>query len=254
VDFWKTLKILFSRWYIALPVFLVACAGAAAVFVTTPTYYTSTGLVLLTTPPAGGVLDPDAAHRIKLNPLLGFDDGLKITSTVLIANLNSPEVMGAIATSGPGDSLTISPPPNVDGPFILMTSVSQSPSDASMMVKRAIDRARQELYNRQSSLQAPTATFINMSEVVSPTAPAAQVKSKTRAAAVVLALGIAASLAATYGTESFLVARRRHRDATPTPEDDESAKDPEEQPEPEGQPWPAPLDSDVRESDLRETG
>ena len=82
MDFWKTLKILFSRWYIALPVFLVACIAAVGVFVSTPTYYTSTGLVLLTTPPAGGVLDPDAAHRIKLNPLLGFDDLLKVVELV----------------------------------------------------------------------------------------------------------------------------------------------------------------------------
>src|SRR5262245_61982129 len=107
MDFWKTVLVLVRRWYVALPVFLLSLGVAGGIFVSTPSYYQSTGLLVLTTPPGGAVLETDPARKTTLNPLLAFDDGLKITATLLIQNLNSPTIIGELTTSSSGDSFTV---------------------------------------------------------------------------------------------------------------------------------------------------
>jgi hypothetical protein len=209
VDFWKTVLVLFRRWYIALPVFVLALGATGAVYETTPAFYTSNGEVVLTTPPAGGLIAQDPSQRSKLNPLLGFDDGLTITCTILIQNLNSPSVMAGLTTSGHGDGLTIGAPLNLNGPFIQFQGTSTNKANAEGMVSRAITAASQELYNRQTELHAPTESFITLSQVVSPTPPEAKNSSKARSAGAVLGIGLILTLTATYGVESFFVARRK---------------------------------------------
>jgi hypothetical protein len=212
MDFWKTLLVLVRRWYVALPIFLMSAGLAAAVFVSTPTYYQSTGLLVLTTPPGGSILETDPAKKTTLNPLLAFDDGLKITATLLIQNVNSPVVVKELTTSGKGDSYTVSNG-NLDGPFISVQAESQSPQSAKDMVQNVLDRIRDELKTRQTNLHAPAETFINLGEVVTPTVPETKIGGKVRSAGAALALGIAGGLTGAYGTESYLTRRRRKTDA-----------------------------------------
>ncbi|KAA2261177.1 hypothetical protein F0L68_18290 [Solihabitans fulvus] len=224
MDFWKTLLVLVRRWYVAVPVFVVALGAAGFVFATTPAYYDSTGLLLLTTPPGGSVVESDPLQKRTLNPLLGFDDGLKISATMLIQNLNSPAVMQELTTAGSGDSYSVSNG-QVDGPFIAVKADSKSPDNARKMVEKVLARARQELDTRQTTLQAPKQTFITVSEVITPTQPVKQVSGKMRGAGAALVLGIAACLTVAYGLESYSVRRRRRTEGGDDAETGAGAED-----------------------------
>jgi hypothetical protein len=95
------------------------------------------------------------------------------------------------------------------------------------MVQRVLDRAAVELQERQSGLDAPEETFISFTYVVEPTLPEAEVSSKLRSAGAAMILGVIATLTATYGLESFMVARRRQRhDGVDDRKDDGEQKDP----------------------------
>ncbi|MEO5875173.1 MAG: hypothetical protein ABIS86_23945, partial [Streptosporangiaceae bacterium] len=175
-------------------------------------------------------------RKVRLNPLLNFDAGLKVTSSVLMAILASPDTMAQLSTHGAGDSLTVAPPPTTDGPFIMITAVSASAADAKLMVERTITKSAEELQSRQANLGAPPSTFIHLEVVVPATPAASQIKSKVRGAAAVLGVGVALTLTLVYGLESFLT--RRRQDDLPVAEpqagtepEDEPATVPEPEPE-----------------------
>jgi hypothetical protein len=232
VDLWKTLLVIVRRWYIALPMFLVSIGGAGAIFASYPSYYESDGLLILTSPTGGSVLATNPKDNAWANPLLSFDDGLKITATLLIQSLNAPPSMGQLVTPETEDSVTIGHG-DLEGPFIAIKSTSASPEQAEQMVDRVFRLARSELQKQQLTLNAPPKTYINISAIVAPTPPVEQSKLALRAAGSAFAIGLAATLTVVYGTESFLSHRRKRRERAEAPaaekeEPEEKDAEPEE--------------------------
>ncbi|WP_090772315.1 hypothetical protein [Nonomuraea maritima] len=201
------------RWYITVPMFLASLGVTVTIFATYPTYYDSEGLVILTVPTGGSQVATDPADNAYANPLLAFDEGLKITSTFLIQTLNTPEVAETLVDPDSDDSMSVSNG-EMEGPFIAVKATSPSPQRARQMVERAIRRARIDLLRHQRAL-APSipATYIVMTPIIEPTTPIGQSNLKLRAAGAALGVGLAACLLAVYGTESYLNHRRRRQAA-----------------------------------------
>jgi capsular polysaccharide biosynthesis protein len=217
MDFWQTLLVLFRRWYVALPAFLIAVGAAVGIYITIPVTYTSTAVLVLDQPLAGGSLPALPTDKGTVtNPLLNFDQGLNNAAAIIIQALNTPEVALALGASPTGDpsykvtnGSTNQQEQIVAGPFVFVEGDSRNAQAAQDIAKRCVERVKQELAGRQKALNAPEQTYITVDVAVQPTTPVAQRGNKTRAAAVAVVMGVVAALCAAYSFESYYQARRR---------------------------------------------
>ncbi|GAA4589158.1 hypothetical protein GCM10023194_42700 [Planotetraspora phitsanulokensis] len=223
MDFWGTVLVLFRRWYITLPAFVLALGATLAVYSSVPTNYVSNAVLVLTAPTTGGTLptDPKNANGLT-NPLLNFDKGLSMTASIVIEGLGTPEMMETLGITPDGDtkvqidngssnfeSLT-------ESPFVFITGESASPAEAQAVVNRVATNAKKVLADRQKALDAPPSTYITMNFAVPATTPMPEQGQRLRAAAVALALGAVASLTAAFAAESFAQRLRVRRALRPT--------------------------------------
>lgn len=215
MDFWRTVLVVLRRWYVAAPVFLLTIGSAGVVYLSAPSFYESTGTLVLTAPTGGATVDP-SRPRVETNPLLAFDSTLRVTSSLLIASLSTPESAAKVDPAGVVNSLQVSNG-MLDGPFVAFKVQSESAEVSQATVRELLDLARQDLIDRQTRLGAPEQTFINLVEVAPPTAPQVVITSRLRSAAVTLALGLAVTLIAAYGFQSYAEARDRRRECGSQP-------------------------------------
>ena len=207
MDFIKTLLVLLKRWYVALPVFVVAVGAAAGVYASVPVRYSSTGTVVLTAPTAGASSGGQSAQeRGQTNPLLAFDSSLSITASIIIQGMGTPQVADQLGADKENTFEVSSG--ELGGPFIVVKTESPSAQRAQAMVQQVVDRVRAELDARQKTLKAPPSTFIKADEVVPASIPDKLLGGKMRAAGAALALGLFASLGSAFGIESVLARRR----------------------------------------------
>ena len=217
MDFWQTVLVLFRRWYITVPAFLLAVGAAAGIYMTIPVTYSSTAVLVLDQPLAGGSLPALPTDKGTVtNPLLNFDQGLNNAAAIVIQALNTPEVALALGASPTGDPAykvtngsTNQQEQIVAGPFVFVEGDSRTGQAAQDIAKRCVERVKQELASRQKALNAPEQTYITVDVAVQPTTPVAQRGNKTRAAAVAVVMGVVAALCAAYSFESYFQARRR---------------------------------------------
>jgi hypothetical protein len=217
MDFWQTVLVLFRRWYVAAPAFLLAAGAAVGIYLTVPVTYSSSAVLVLDQPLAGGSLPALPTDKGTItNPLLNFDQGLNNAAAIVIQALNTPEVAAALGASPTGDpsykvtnGSTNQQEQIVAGPFVFVEGDSRNPQAAQDIAKRAVDRVKLELAGRQKALNAPPETYITVDVAVQPTTPAAQRGNKTRSAAIAVLMGVVAALCAAYAFESYSQARRR---------------------------------------------
>lgn len=218
MDFWRTVLVLFRRWYVVLPAFGVTVGLAFGVYSAIPVHYESQAVLVLTTPLTGGSVptDPDQPP-VRVNPLLNFEQGLNTSATVVIQALLKPDLAAQLGVVPDGDTSyevtngSINPELLITGPFIFVTGESLTPEGAQGIVQRVVQRTRDELINRQELVDAPEQTYITIDEVVEPTKAVEKRGGKARPAMAAVGLGGIASLAAAYAAESFATARRERR-------------------------------------------
>jgi hypothetical protein len=218
VDFWQTVRVVFRRWYITFPAFLGALGVAALVYGSVPTQYVSTSVLLLTTPRTGPTEPIDSKYPNEItNPLLNFEQGLSLTASMLIQTLSAPEAVASLGISPGGDTSyevnngSTNPELLESGPFVFIEGTSTSPEDAQDIVRRVSALAPRDLAMRQKELDAPTSTYITVTEVVPPTTPEPLKVKKLRAAGAAGLLAVLASLAATFAFESIASHRQLRR-------------------------------------------
>jgi hypothetical protein len=210
MDFWGIVLVPFRRWYVTLAAVTVAAGAAGAIYTITPTTYVSNGVLVLTTPTAGGILPTNPKHPNGLtNPLLNFGRGLNMSASIVVAALDAPEEAAKLGVTPAGDPSyevnngNANPGSLTESPFVFITGTSKSPIAARDMVVRVMAGARQVLDDRQKAMNTPPETYITIDDAVPPTAPVAQHSRKSRAAAVALSIGLVASLCAAFAAESI---------------------------------------------------
>ncbi len=218
MDFWGTILVVLRRWYVAVPVLLLSLGSANSLYDSVPVYYSSTSVMVLTTPIRGGTFfaGPNAPTSIT-NPMLNFAAGLNISGTILVQALNSPAVVERLTASvGPGTRYQVTngstnPELNFSSPFLYIQGNGTSEAKARDIVVRVAQHIRDELATEQQALGAPPTTHITVTEFVPPTTPQLQRGGKSRALIAALMISVIASLTATFGAESIVEARRRRR-------------------------------------------
>jgi hypothetical protein len=209
VDFAKSLMVLLRRWYVALPALVISLGLSAAVYESVPAKYESRGTVMLLSSSSGASAGGTAKTGLT-NPLLSIDGSLTLTSTALIQVVQSPEVAQDIYDHGGTAAYTVGDA-QLGGPFINVDATGGSPAEVQRTVLMVLQRAAVELRNREIAYKAPVTTYIQIDDLVPPTAAKQLLGSKVRAAGAALALALAFSLSSAFMIESLIENRREKR-------------------------------------------
>lgn len=213
MDLWRTVLVLFRRWYVTVPAFLASLGLAAAAYAVIPREYQSSSVLVLTSPLAGGTTTTQPTAMT--NPLLAFDRSLNLTAAIVIQQMNSPETLAALgmapggATSYQVTNGSSNPELLESGPFIFVQGTAPTPEAAQGLTELVTRTATEVLAQRQTQLKAPDSTHIGAETVVAATPGRLLAGSPLRAAAATAALAGLASLATVYGFESLMAYRRR---------------------------------------------
>jgi hypothetical protein len=225
MDFWGTILVLLRRWYITLPVFVLAVLATGAVYFSRPVQYVSSSVLLLTAPTTGATQYTDLKHPAELtNPLLNFDQGLSDDAALLVHALSAPEVYSQLGVSPLGDPTfqvtngSNNPELLINSPFVFITAQSTSPGKVQGLITQVAQRARQELAKQEREVKAPPSTSIVISEAIPPTIPQRLSGTRLRPALTALAGGVIASIAAAFAGESIMTRPGRRRNAQPPPD------------------------------------
>ena len=200
MDFSEAMRALARRWYVAVPALLLVFAIAFVVTQHTPKQYESTGTVVLT--------EPDPKHAA--NPLLIFDGSLNTAASLLIQSLNSPDTAAQLKAQGGTADYTASDG-SLTGPYVVVTADARTSGSVRGTVALAMTYVRQELVARQRALNAPTAQYIVVRDVITPTPPVLKQGGKTRLLGALGVLAVAASLCAAFAAETYVKRRSRVR-------------------------------------------
>lgn len=216
MDFWGAVRTLRRRWYIALPAAITAVAVAAGVFLSIPTRYQSSGVMVLTSPAAGGTfsekLSPEDA--VQVNPLLAFDGSLTTTAQILAQILADPKTRKeSLGLDKDSTENFTAAGGGMSGPFLFVTADGSTPESAEQLVTTVMEFATKELDKQQTELKAPASTFITSQVIVNPTTAEAQIGGKVRYAGAAFVLLMLLTTAATFGGDSVLNHLRRRREA-----------------------------------------
>lgn len=208
MEFWKTILGLTRRKVVAIPVFALTLALAAAGWALLPERYVTSASMVLVTPSGGGSIDRTKPVA-QTNPLLQFTDDLRTTASILILAMNTTDVFTSLGVTedGPTD-LTIddgrSNPQllgvGTTGPFIYMQVESDSPATASKVLGAAEERLKEELEDRQNELKAHPITFVQVEDVVR-LPPESDLTAKLQGAVGGALLGLLAGLGTAYAVE-----------------------------------------------------
>jgi hypothetical protein len=201
---------------------LFAVGLALVIYVSIPTRYQSTGVMVLTSPAAGGKVTPGGSPEnvVQINPLLAFDGSLTTTAQILGQILGDPQTRTQLGAGSGSTSTFTAKNGDQNGPFVFVLTEANSPQTAQALVGKIMERARQELNERQKSLQAPAQTFISAETLVQPTEAEAQIGGKVRYGGAALVLLLLLTTVATFGADSVLMNLKRRREA----EDDDLSK------------------------------
>lgn len=213
MDFWGTVRVLRRRWYIALPAVLLTGILALFVYISVPTRYESSGVLVLTSPAAGGRYTANTKPEdvVRVNPLLQFDGSLTTTAQILTQVLGDPMTAEELAGKGSTSVYTANTGP-VGGPLLFITTESDSAESAEGLVGKVLEKTVAELASQQKALNAPEQTFITAQILVKPTTASAKIGGKVRyvgAATVVLLL---LTLASTFAADSIMLKAKRRKD------------------------------------------
>ncbi|MFC4908588.1 hypothetical protein [Actinomadura gamaensis] len=186
MGFWKTILGIARNRLIGPPVVVLALGVAALVFVLTPVTYVSSSLLVLTTPSAGGLEDPNRPGWTT-NPLLQFNDGLKTTAAILIQAAGTRDALTKMG-AGPGSPAKVVINDGTSngkvmtasqtGPFIFVQVTSTREDSVTGIVRNAEQYLRTDLINRQRTLGAPKQTYLMLTDVVPASPPQAKMTQK----------------------------------------------------------------------------
>ncbi|MFG2072152.1 hypothetical protein [Nonomuraea maritima] len=232
MDFWGTVLVVIRRWYVTVPAFLLTLGASFAVYTTIPALYQSRAVLVLTIPVTGGSVpvNPDYPNP-RTNPLLNYNGSLNVAASILMQSLSAPEAAARLGVTPGGETTYVvhngsaNPELLANGPFVIIEAEGSSARTVQTLVTSLVAQAKTELSARQSTLRAPRSTYIELTEMVSPTTPQEQRGGKTRSAAAVLALGGFAALTAGFATESIAAALRRRKSGGSPPDEPAVSRD-----------------------------
>lgn len=213
---WQVAAVLVRRWYVTMSGFLAALGMAVVMYGALPAQYQSGSVMVLTTSLLGRSEEVGGTQRPALtNPLLNFDNSIILSTSIIIQELNSPRMMRALGAPPGGTTTYLVSDGNTNaellqsGPLIFVQGSGPTPEAAEEITERVGAMAARLLAERQGELDAPRSTYLEIDEVVRPTAGRKLTRSPLRAGAAAVTLAGAVSIAAALAFDRAARSRRR---------------------------------------------
>jgi hypothetical protein len=191
VDLWSTLKIVWHRWAVTLPILLLFAGMGSYVIMKMPGDFQSNTTVLLSV---------DSST----NPLIHPDDA-NAASQALSIVMHSDTVRQSLANKGVTDwELTVR---GGQGPFLDVVAHGQSSANASKSASLILDEVTNQLAVLQRDATAANTTKVSAQVLSAPSTPQAHVGSKVRVAVGLGVLGLGLAGGAAIAVEGLQRAR-----------------------------------------------
>ena len=207
MDLWEATKILFRRWYVTVPICILAVLGAyAAGSQMDPEYMASSVGILLPIDQGGesAIFSVEEAE----NPweTAGPVATLRSVSLVLIAD----DVRGQVVEQGLAPTYSIEVEPR--DPIVYIDATDRDGNLALATLDEMILRFEDELDARQSQVQASESRRYRLEILSQSEVPLPDYSSRTRVRIIVLLLGLVAAAAAGLIYDAWAVARNERRE------------------------------------------
>jgi capsular polysaccharide biosynthesis protein len=205
-------RVLLARWYLTVAGLLLSLVLLALAFTLVPAQNSSSGTAVL--------VQPKQIGSSSANPLLAFGSSLNTTALIIVQGLNTPQVALDLGLTPGEDSFTAknegSSTVNSDSqqPFISVTAQSRHPGRSANIVTWVMNRAQQDLADRQTSMRVATRNDLRLASIVDPTPPKPVRDTQLRVLGAVLVLGLALTVTVVCAYDRALT-RRAQRCGTP---------------------------------------
>ncbi|WP_165975610.1 hypothetical protein [Actinomadura rubrisoli] len=193
---------LLRRWWLTLPLLLVALAGAGAVAVVTPwTYEAKASAVLLASPfqakSAGG------------NPWLVFDSSLTVTAEVVGREMMDERTAAALRAKGLTATYVVGVAPDSTGPVLAIDVSGDDPRVTKATLDALLATVPERLARLQSQEAVSPRAQIKMNVISASPKASLVATDKIRTVVMVLFLGLVIAVAVPLFAEVLAERRRR---------------------------------------------
>jgi capsular polysaccharide biosynthesis protein len=225
MDLWDLTRLLFRRWYFALPILLVSAIVAGLVSNSVKPDYRATGNVVMI--PAPG--DPaDAELKAQNKPIPSRpknpwnDLGFNALGQATILQVMDQKTLEGFVEAGLSDSITVTM--DQRSPIFIIEAVGSSPAQATGTVREVIKKLSEQVAAQQSSygvMPQDTITTKTLTDGADVEIVTSKVK---RVLVVTVGVGLLLTMAGTIGIDVFL---RWFRNRRRKPGDDDGNVDDE---------------------------
>jgi len=193
------------RWYILLPLLLLAVVATVGVERSIPRQYQSTGMVSLLASPQS--IKGTSTVPGTENPFLSFDSSLNDTADFLVRRLSSTDAAQQLAGEGVGTYTAVLAASQ--GPFIQLTANGATPKAARDAMTALIAYTSTQLNALQDEQGVPRQNMITSAVIVPGSPPTALNKRRVQDTLGAGAAALALAILATFATDSIALRRRR---------------------------------------------
>ncbi|WP_406081524.1 hypothetical protein [Micromonospora sp. NBC_00858] len=210
MDLGEILSVARARWYILLPMMVLAVGLGIAAFVLVPTSYQSTTTVSLLSSPAASDAATPGEHND--NPFLNFNGSLVATADFLGRSLQSTDAQAELLKMGVTEDFEVGLAEGAQGPFLTFTVTGTDQAHLLASTATIARYAEAKLAKIQSKNDVKERDMVRMTEIIPPQKPEPQLKDKLK---LVIAAGggtAAFALLLTFVVESLARSRQRRQE------------------------------------------
>lgn len=204
MDLLELIRLVFRRWYVALPLLLVAMTTTVYTATHMQPEYRASSQVLLV-PPALSA-DTDHLGVTRINPWLG--PGLRNVAKSLVVSLQQGGAAIIIAGKNLSPSFTVTVDPYL--PIISLAAVGRTEEQAVGTVTELTELVKQSVYQLQVRYKVPTVEYITTQVIDEPSLISTQTNTNKRVIGGFGAAGLLITLAVTIAVDAYL-RRGRHK-------------------------------------------
>ena len=206
MDLWDLTRLLFRRWYFALPMLLVSLASVAVVSRTVPPDYSATGHVTMI--PPSQRTSAETPGRVQ-NPWeeLGF----RALGQAVIIKLSEQKTLEDLVNAGFTDNFTVAMDDRT--PLFTIESVGSSPDQAIATTRKVMSMIGEDVVARQTRYGVAGGDLITTLALDNGDTVVKITSKTTRVLLVATALGVLLSAAPTIAIDALLRRRARSRQA-----------------------------------------
>jgi len=213
VDFWDLTKLLWRRWYFALPGLVLTVAASVTTLVTVDPNYIATASVQLV-PPITAPVQPGMASIDQRNPWISL--GLDALANAALVSLTDGSIVEVLTAGGYSDSFT--PTLGSSSPLLKLEVVGVNPNQAITTADMLVRRYDQAVKDLQASYNVAPADYITTKRIDNTTVGSLKESDSKvkRALVAVIGAGLLATIAWTIGIDTLLRRRSRKRSGMAT--------------------------------------